>query len=823
MNRKGYTLIEIIGAIIILGIIAIIAVATFTRNMKGFRENYYENIERTLKKSGQEFFSDYRSLRPTELLSGEKIRINILEAKKYIDEVKDYNGDKCDGYILVVKENKNDYSYHSCLRCPTDNYYSKEKDKYCDDSIGWELKSTLKYDINNDDIYIYKGTTRDKLKELLYVGLEYIRVNSDGEEIVRSTDDDGDKIRVLPQDIDKVDVEKIGDYQVTYIYNEVTKNRMVHIYENPIPDYTIKKDDKVATNLNGDTTVDQNSYTSGEWAQKLIITFTQSKTNLKNQDTKIESYQWFRNGRWQDLCKPQNCFNDTNTMCGCTVTIEEEMNDEKIKFRTIDTSGKIGKETTDIAIRIDNTKPVCTLKVKTGTLYEGNTYLGNVTLGFDNYIDKSISTETLSGLKLYNIVTSNSKLPTTNANNITHTENVTSITYVGYVEDNAKNFNTCSITFGKTTKVNINFNVNGGAAWTNATCKSPYTFSGGTCKKDVIYTKEYGSLPTPTRAGYSFEGWYTQASGGTKIIANSKVTNASAHTLYAHWKVTAITPTVICSNAKNYIGKTITNYTNSSGSDVGWQILDCNNNSLYLIANNYIHIDHVPYKKIKPEVIYNDNNYIIKISPTEHDYDGGNKLINKDTTIKPYLKYIYKFAEKFPNQDHPSARFAAYMLDTNIWKKYKGEFADFAIGGPTIELFVSSYNKRHTSPTLQYNVYFTGYGLKLSTEPSFKASNPPNSGEDWLFKNGGGYDYGDRLFYLNNNRAQGITFAAAGSDNFEDHGTGNLDNIWGISSWYGLNADNYFQRQAGLRPVVKIKDNVGLLQDGTGYKLVKYQ
>ena len=31
MNRKGFTLIEIIGVIVILGIIAIIAIPTFTR------------------------------------------------------------------------------------------------------------------------------------------------------------------------------------------------------------------------------------------------------------------------------------------------------------------------------------------------------------------------------------------------------------------------------------------------------------------------------------------------------------------------------------------------------------------------------------------------------------------------------------------------------------------------------------------------------------------------------------------------------------------------------------------------------------------------
>ena len=40
----------------------------------------------------------------------------------------------------------------------------------------------------------------------------------------------------------------------------------------------------------------------------------------------------------------------------------------------------------------------------------------------------------------------------------------------------------------------------------------------------------------PTRDGYSFEGWYTEADGGSKISSASTVTVTSDQTLYAHWK-----------------------------------------------------------------------------------------------------------------------------------------------------------------------------------------------------------------------------------------------------------------------------------------------
>lgn len=42
-----------------------------------------------------------------------------------------------------------------------------------------------------------------------------------------------------------------------------------------------------------------------------------------------------------------------------------------------------------------------------------------------------------------------------------------------------------------------------------------------------------GALATPTRTGYDFAGWYTSATGGQKVDANSTITGNT--TIYAHW------------------------------------------------------------------------------------------------------------------------------------------------------------------------------------------------------------------------------------------------------------------------------------------------
>lgn len=51
----------------------------------------------------------------------------------------------------------------------------------------------------------------------------------------------------------------------------------------------------------------------------------------------------------------------------------------------------------------------------------------------------------------------------------------------------------------------------------------------------VTYDSAYGALPTPTRSGYTFKGWYTSSSGGTKVDGDTKVTTAGNHILYAQW------------------------------------------------------------------------------------------------------------------------------------------------------------------------------------------------------------------------------------------------------------------------------------------------
>lgn len=57
----------------------------------------------------------------------------------------------------------------------------------------------------------------------------------------------------------------------------------------------------------------------------------------------------------------------------------------------------------------------------------------------------------------------------------------------------------------------------------------------------MTYGSTYGTLPTPTRTGYSFTGWFTDKSGGTQIKADTKVAITTNQTLYAQWQINKVT------------------------------------------------------------------------------------------------------------------------------------------------------------------------------------------------------------------------------------------------------------------------------------------
>ena len=81
------------------------------------------------------------------------------------------------------------------------------------------------------------------------------------------------------------------------------------------------------------------------------------------------------------------------------------------------------------------------------------------------------------------------------------------------------------------------------ARWTAAEYTVTLDAAGGTVSPGALgvsYGASYGALPVPTRKNFVFDGWYTASVGGSLVTAQTTVTTASNHTLYAHWSVTMV-------------------------------------------------------------------------------------------------------------------------------------------------------------------------------------------------------------------------------------------------------------------------------------------
>lgn len=112
---------------------------------------------------------------------------------------------------------------------------------------------------------------------------------------------------------------------------------------------------------------------------------------------------------------------------------------------------------------------------------------------------------------------------------------------------------------GQPKSYKVNFDVNGGKQLS-------------TKSKMVTYDQKYGTLPSPKRAGYTFSGWYTAKTKGTKVTANSIVKITKEQTLYAQWKKVTKPAEVNKPKVKNSAKKTMkVTFKKVKGAD-GYQI-----------------------------------------------------------------------------------------------------------------------------------------------------------------------------------------------------------------------------------------------------------
>ena len=231
-------------------------------------------------------------------------------------------------------------------------------------------------------------------------------------------------------------------------------------------------------------------------------------------------------------------------------------------------------------------------------------------------------------------------------------------------------------------------------------------------------------------------------------------------------------------------GEKVTNYIcpNTTGVST-WRIFYADTENIYLIADDYISFENAPNGKKGTPITKNSTNYRLSMDNVYKDYDGATSI---DSIIAN--KWISSYWKNNSTSTNPNIKAVAYILDTNAWNPlYRGENAEYAIGGPTVEMFVKSWNDTHSGDKqieCEAESNSNGYKVKFA------------NGSYNTYISGLAQDEYNSIYIKSDNSNANAMWLASPSAN-------NNNNLMNANYNGNLNNNNYNNNNPGFRPASK--------------------
>lgn len=86
MNKKGFTLVELLGVIILLSLIALITIPSISSSIKKGQEESDNQFKNNIVLATKNWALDHKELLPTTTSQTYKVKINNLQSGGYIDK-----------------------------------------------------------------------------------------------------------------------------------------------------------------------------------------------------------------------------------------------------------------------------------------------------------------------------------------------------------------------------------------------------------------------------------------------------------------------------------------------------------------------------------------------------------------------------------------------------------------------------------------------------------------------------------------------------------------------------------------------------------------
>lgn len=229
-----------------------------------------------------------------------------------------------------------------------------------------------------------------------------------------------------------------------------------------------------------------------------------------------------------------------------------------------------------------------------------------------------------------------------------------------------------------------------------------------------------------------------------------------------------------------YYGETVEYNVPTTEYKGGWQIFYADNENVYLIAKENIGNGDFNY----PNIVGNQSNYI-------SDSENYASLFDNSQRYPAAIKWLEGFKNNetgdWLNSKGTGVQIMLYLLDSqNVWNNsYKSDYADYAIGGPTLELLCASYNAKKNSEDVSWKNI-------VAQADQYERDGQPVAGYGQVISSGLTTNYS----YWNN----GFSYWLCGSLTFWPA------YIWSVDS-NRENISNYLYWQSGIgfRPIICLK------------------
>ena len=502
-NNKGFTMVELLAAVTILGILATIAIVSVTNTIEKSHKEYDKKQNKLFTTAAQTYFTDNRSELPKKLLTTNTVTLQKLIEENYIEEIVDYKKkayDKEKSVATVKKTGAGKYMYYSTLVSGD----GKRKPSDAPDTNNKTGKVNIK--INKPNL-----VNTDMKSPLTEYGKKIYYVNKEITIPVVLTGTSG--ISSYQYRIDKLSTVSSSSGKKYKISGEIAVDNTS--FNDTI---TINAKDFA----NGIYRLSVNAYgyqaegSTKDASYIIVIDKTKPKCTIEMSrepnGNKVEGdtfgNKWYKAGNLSAIMKitEKNKYKYTLGFDEMQYNIEYRYNNTKeeeilpITQNIInkyvygylqDKAGNVGECKTEKPIYYDNTVPTCKINISGGN-YHSDTgwYWDDISLSLARYDDngnnQSEQGDNESGVYQYDMSTNNFKADqiTTYTNCVNHpncqytqSEETKGTTWYGYLQDKAGNQGKCQTATLKLDK-------------TNPTCTS--SVKSGTKGNNGWYTSNVG-------------------------------------------------------------------------------------------------------------------------------------------------------------------------------------------------------------------------------------------------------------------------------------------------------------------------------------------